>query len=676
MRSNRLSLAGIGLSVSMLATSAACAESIITGSITEAPRLRLAETQAFDDPAPLKRAADAYRKGDIAAGDQAAARIGDPAMKVAAEWVAIRSAGHAIGFQRINALMQTAPDLPMQAWLQRRAEDALMVQRARPDIALAFFRDRQPLGANGRAILAAAKKARGQMEEARTLALAAYRDRATTRDVAQFVEETFPELITEREKSLRAHRLILLDQTTEGNRIASSVSADHAKLAQAVAYAADNGRTTSLLDNVPQALRAHPSYVKARAQVMRRAGKTDEALAEMLKAPKTADDISEAEEWWIERRMLARRLLDSGDAAGAYRIAAEATGLSPNRRAEAEFHAGWIALRFLKFPQTAAMHFTASASAADTPQSKSRAAYWLGRAIEAGAEGDKALGYPAAARWSTTYYGQLSAEKLGQSSLSIAEMTADSGQDATASTSLALRVVDRLLAADLAEFAAPLAIDHARSASAEDIDAIARRFVARNDAATVLAIGRTGLQRGLPVEHHAFPIFGVPAYDPLPGSADKAMVYAIARQESAFQPKAVSHANARGLMQMLPSTAARTAQKFKVPFDAAKLTADPAFNARLGAAHLGELLEETKGSLIMTFAAYNAGGHRVKEWVQAYGDPRDPKVDPIDWVERIPFSETRNYVQRVMENLQVYRARLAGGQTALVIGKDMESGRR
>jgi soluble lytic murein transglycosylase len=253
---------------------------------------------------------------------------------------------------------------------------------------------------------------------------------------------------------------------------------------------------------------------------------------------------------------------------------------------------------------------------------------------------------------------------------------ADIGGQAAFAASLTGRVIDRLLAADLAEFAAPIAIDLARTGSAEAIDAAASRFIARNDAPTVLAICRTGAQRGLPVEHHAFPVFGIPAYEPLPGSGEKAMVYAIARQESAFQPKVVSTANARGLMQMLPSTASRTAQRFKVPFDASKLTGDPAFNARLGAAHLGELMIETKGSLVMTFASYNAGGGRVREWVQAYGDPRSPDVDAIDWVERIPFSETRNYVQRVMENLQVYRARLSGGRTALAIGADMATGKR
>ncbi len=154
------------------------------------------------------------------------------------------------------------------------------------------------------------------------------------------------------------------------------------------------------------------------------------------------------------------------------------------------------------------------------------------------------------------------------------------------------------------------------------------------------------------------------------------MVYAIARQESAFNPRAVSSADARGLMQMLPSTAARTASRFRVPFSPDRLLSDPSYNAMLGAAHLGELMEETKGSVVMAFASYNAGGHRVREWVQAFGDPRRPEVDVVDWVERIPFYETRHYVQKIMENMQAYRARFAGNRSALLISADMERGRR
>ena len=150
------------------------------------------------------------------------------------------------------------------------------------------------------------------------------------------------------------------------------------------------------------------------------------------------------------------------------------------------------------------------------------------------------------------------------------------------------------------------------------------------------------------------------------------MVYAIARQESAFNPGAVSSAGARGLLQLMPATAKQTASSVGLPFSKARLTTDPAYNATLGAAHLGELVENFGGSYVMTFAAYNAGPSRVAAWVKAYGDPRDPKVDVVNWIELIPFTETRNYVQRIMENLQVYRARL--GSPALTIEADLKRG--
>jgi len=686
-RPHRRHAAGFATSLLLMFTAAASAQApgealadpLVTGSIAVGLPLPTSAAERFPEIGTLKAAADLYRRDDIAGGDGLAAQLADPASRSAAEWIALRAAGRSLGLERVGAFMAANPDIPAQRWLQRRAEDAMIIERTRSDRVIAFFRERRPEGANGRAALAIAKAARGEGAEAERIALEAYRDKTLTRDVAEWLERTFPDRIGPAERALRAHRLILNGQRAEGLRLAQVLGSDHLKLAQALAAAQAKGESLKPLEAVPTALRGHGSYDLALAQVLRRQDKLVEALSVVLRGTRGPEQLADPEEWWTERRVLARRLLDWGDPAGAYRVAAEHAGLSASRRAEAEFHAGWIALRYLRHAQTALAHFEESGRIAELTAAKSRAGYWRGRAIEAGALSHDPAGeaYSAAAAFPSTYYGQLAAERIGQNALHLGVTEASGMDSAIALASPGGRIIRLLLDADLKEFALPLAIEFARTApSAAPVDAIADLFVRLGDAPAALAIGRVATGRGLALEQHAFPTFGVPRYEALPGSEDRAMVYAIARQESAFNARAVSTADARGLMQMLPSTAARTASRFKVPFSADRLLSDPAYNAMLGAAHLGELMEETKGSLVMAFASYNAGGPRVREWVAAFGDPRRPDVDVVDWVERIPFYETRHYVQKIMENLQAYRARFSENRSALLIGTDMERGRR
>lgn len=254
----------------------------------------------------------------------------------------------------------------------------------------------------------------------------------------------------------------------------------------------------------------------------------------------------------------------------------------------------------------------------------------------------------------------------------------DAAAQAAFDDRLYVRGLRMLEAASLKDLALPLYIDAAnRLSDPAEVDALGRIAMDVRNARALVAIGKIAVQRGLPLDAHAYPTIGIPAYEasaavPL---VEKAMVFAIARQESQFDPLAQSSVGARGLMQMMPATAQRTARKVSAAFDQDRLTSDPAYNARLGQAHLGELMDDWRGSYILAFASYNAGGGNVKKWIDAYGDPRKPGVDPIDWVERIPFTETRNYVQRVMENLQVYRNRL-DGKSALLIDGDLQRGMR
>jgi soluble lytic murein transglycosylase len=196
-----------------------------------------------------------------------------------------------------------------------------------------------------------------------------------------------------------------------------------------------------------------------------------------------------------------------------------------------------------------------------------------------------------------------------------------------------------------------------QSGDAALLAALGELTAQRRDAPAMLEIGKTGLGHGLALDIYAFPAIGIPEHSPVGPKLDLSIIYSVARTESAFDQRDKSSANAVGLMQVTPEAGRDTAKRFGVTYDWDRMVSDPVYNTQMGAAEISALWKEYSGSQIMTFAGYNAGRGRVREWVKQHGDPRDPNVDPIDWVERIPLSETRNYVQRVMENLQVYRVR-------------------
>ena len=335
---------------------------------------------------------------------------------------------------------------------------------------------------------------------------------------------------------------------------------------------------------------------------------------------------------------------------------------------------GWIALRYLDDPKTAARAFRAASTRASTnPIVLARANYWRGRAAEALGDKDAMrASYEAAARYPTAYYGQLARAKLGLDGIELrapAPVLAAAERRAIGGRTRARRrhaLRDRR--------ARRRAVFRRRSRASRAptsplLEALGELTGRRNDARAMLQVGKPALGRGLALDHYAFPTIGIPQHSQIAPEIERSMIYSVARTESAFDQRDKSPANAVGLMQVTPEAGRDTAKRFGVSYDWDRMVSDPVYNTQMGAAELSALLSEYKGSHIMTFAGYNAGRGRVRDWVKAYGDPRDPKVDPVDWVERIPFSETRNYVQRVMENVLVYRARFGDG-TALAAKTD------
>ena len=322
--------------------------------------------------------------------------------------------------------------------------------------------------------------------------------------------------------------------------------------------------------------------------------------------------------------------------------------------------------------EAAARHFATAFEAARTPISLARTLYWQGRAAEARELTDEANRfYAQAAEHSSAYYGQLARARLGLEEQPVRKARDMAQGDARLESIRAVEVFESI---GERELAFRLTVDLARSLEDEtQIAALGQMLARARDARGTLIVGKLASQRGIALDEIAFPTYGVPDFEALARAAEKPVVFAIARQESAFQADVVSHAGAKGLMQMLTSTARVTAKRWGVPFEERRLLTDAAFNAQLGSAHLADLMDDHGNSLILTFAAYNAGGPRVRQWIAAYGDPRRADVDPIDWVERIPFTETRNYVQRVAENLAMYRARFGAPDAPALAARDLRA---
>ena len=343
--------------------------------------------------------------------------------------------------------------------------------------------------------------------------------------------------------------------------------------------------------------------------------------------------------------------------------------------AEAEFLSGWLALTKLGQPSRALEHFTRLQSGVGLPVSLSRAAYWQGRAAERAQPGTERGYYADAAQYVNTFYGQLASKKLSGRLASLQlppepdrtfALTAFNSDPRVSAMKLFGEIDDERFYTQFSfhlddEFTDPAQLSLLAETGAD--------FGYMRP--SIRAAKQAGRLKTMLTEV-GYPL--IPSISGLGSQFDIPFVYAIARQESEFNYSAVSHANAYGMMQMINATAKATARKHRIPYNRARMTTDIDYSARLGAHHLNDLLARYDGSYIMSAAAYNAGPHRVDRWVKTYGDPRTGEIDPIDWLESLPFSETRNYIQRVMENMQVYRARLNGGSSENRAASDLNAG--
>jgi soluble lytic murein transglycosylase len=626
------------------------------------------------DADALENVIELVRNHKPADATQVQAVITDPVAKKLAEWIILRSNDNGATVERYRAFISANPSWPSQTFLRRRGEAVLWDDHRDDATVWAWFENESPVSAKGKFALARTMIARGDRANAERLVRDAWRNDAMSEDTENTALDLFGALLTPGDHKARMDLLLYGSEQEAALRAAKRLGGNQVALAKArMAAYRKAPNTRALLDAVPHELHGDPGYIFSKIQLLRREEKFAEAAQLMLSAPKDPSRLYNLDEWWIERRLLSRKMLDVGEHRTAYLIARDAA--LPARdiyKTEQEFTAGWIALRFLTDPATAAQHFARIGVGSVNPTALARAGYWQGRAAEAaGRSQDARNAYAAAAEQSTSYYGQLARAKLGMPQIELNGAPAARGRGIERLE--IVRAVQLLYALDEREIAIPIFADMGENGDPDALVGLGELASRNSDARGMLLLGKAALNRGLPFDFYAYPVTGIPPFKSIGPEVEQSIIFAIARQESAFNPNDVSAAQAYGLMQVTPDAGKYVCKRYGASFDLGRLKTDPVYNAALGAAELGGLIEDYRGSYIMTFAAYNAGRGSVKKWIDRYGDPRDPKVDAVDWVELIPFAETRNYVQRIMENLQVYRARFGGG-TRLQIEADLHRG--
>ncbi len=633
------------------------------------------------DRARLVQGMSLAEAGDWVGLAQVRDSVGDPLVRRMLQWRWASATDAPLYFEDIARALNELQDWPGRTTMRARAEQAIFDSRLSAAERIAFLRQEGgPTTGDGRVALAIALKDNGQRQEAQDIARAAWREGSLTPLAEARARDEFS--FNSDDHAARVDILLWRGQRTAAQRLFGEISTADRLLANArIALQVRQRRgLQAAVDSVPSSRQDAPGLLYDRAQYIRRSGRPEDAMPvaariDAREAPAVArDDV------YRERRLYVPRALRAGNQRLAYNLVSNHGLTSGEEFADAEWLSGWLQLRFLRDPARAEEHFRHLSANVSAPVSSSRAYYWRAEAVRAlgrGGEADELLAN--AARFPFTYYGQLAAQRR-----SGGEATLDLPDTGRITDAVRSRFENRELVRALRLMA--------QAGDRDDFESIAFYLddtltdpmeiellsqIAREQAYTRTALrnAKAGLFRGVIASNAAYPMLALPPEVESRGRPEPALVFAIIRQESEFEVGAVSGANARGLMQLIPSTAQAQARREGIPYQRAALTTDGAYNITLGAAHLGDLVDSFGGSYVLAIASYNAGSNRAREWIVDYGDPRSSSVDVVDWVELIPFSETRNYVQRVMENLQVYRHRIAGRPTPIRLEQDLQRGR-
>lgn len=637
------------------------------------------------DAKRIRDAIEAIAAGDLSKGGSLRGQITDPAGRKLIDWYLHRG-GYGTAAE-IRAFLAANPAWPDRDLLTQRAEEALFKSAAGAAEVKAYFADTPPATGVGWAALAVALAAEKDEAAAKAAAAKAWVEFDVPAGLEADVLKKIRSLITEADHKRRLDRLLLSDARWASQRrklaviirrtiaLLSAPEKKKAKARLAVFLRARNAsRLMARLS--PKAVANEWGLAVQKAQSLRRRNKDEAAWKILLNEPEPTLRVK-PDGWWEERRANAYAALSADKPRTAYKLVSEPGRLHINAHNDAAFVAGWLALRYLDDPNKALPHFQALAESADGPLSRSRAHYWLGRTYEAlGDEAKARESYRTASEQVHTFHGQLARLELDPDASTleidppttptIENITRFNGLDAVHAAVIAHKAgLDReLVRAFLIQLRSYFNTE-------AELAMLAHLAEAMEDTQAAVRIGKIGIARGYNLMYYAYPVHRLPDYKPLRKPPETAVILALARQESEFNTVSRSGAGARGILQVMPSTARHICRAHRIKCDIRRLSKDPAYNTMLGSAYISARVDEFDGSYVLALVGYNAGPGRARQWIREFGDPRDPRVDPIDWIHRIPNRETRHYVQKVLSNIQIYRARLGEEDDAVRLNADL-----
>ena len=614
-------------------------------------------------PNALSAALTAIEQGDFQAVSDLVKLTDNAEMKTLIRWSKLRAG---VGeWSEYRAFLSDHPDWPGLQRLRRQAEAKLPADT--PNTIQAFFADRTPETPAGALLLLSVKP---QKE----LLISAWTDMSLTEIEQQTFLDRFGETLAPYHIE-RLDNLLWRKLRTQAERMKPLVSVDTFRLAQArMALQRRDATVDAAINALSPTQQVDPGLAFDRFEWRMAKDRWDEAQDLITERTSPTTKMGRPDKWASRRRGFARRAMRAGKIDEAYKLASQHGLTSGASFADLEWLSGYIVLTYRDDPQQALIHFKKFNAAVKSPISLGRGSYWLGRVYERLGDFDAAAThYLQGGAYQTSFYGQLSAQRIQanpDATLAGQEPIGDWRKSSFANSSIFAAAV-LLHQANRPTMTRWFMTHMAETLPRNEIAQLADYAKQMGSDFVTLGIAKEAAKRGIILPAPYFPITKLATFNK---SVAPEIAMSIARRESELKPDAISPAGARGLMQIMPATAKDVAKEIDIPYESERLTSDWKYNATLGTAYLSQLIDKYEGSYVVAFAAYNAGPHRVVEWIDLYGDPRDPLTSVVDWIEHIPFRETRNYVMRVMESLHVYRARIAGKTPPLQLLDDLSRG--